>query len=180
MNFSSRYHMCDFGSTIIGAVLGGGLSIIATVIANCHQARIQKEMLKEKQNEENRIWLRNKRELLFKTICGALRNFSKIEFNTSVEVYEKNSEVVYLNQDLIKEHIQSLSAVLKNNRDDITLYLPSELRAKLISFDGFVAKILNGNNEMLIKDIPKSDVIEMIKRSENIVAEFRKIMGITD
>ncbi len=172
--------MCDFVSAIIGALVGGLLSIVAIVITNCHQTKMQKEMMRNNQSEENRIWLRNKRELLFKTICGALRNFSEIEFNTSVEVYGKNSEVVYLNQDLIKEHIQLLSAVLKNNRDDITLYLPSDLREKLISFDGFVAKILNDDNEILIDDIPKSYVIEMIKRSENIIAEFRNTLGITD
>ena len=172
--------MCDFISAILGALVGGSLSIIATLITNRHQAKMQKEMMKENQSEENRIWLRNKREFLFKTICGALRDFSKIELNTSIEAYEKNPKVIYLNQDLIKEHIQSLSAVLKNNRDDITLYLPSNLRTKLISFDAFVAKILNGNNEMLIDDIPNSAVIEMIKISENIIAEFRKVIGITD
>ena len=172
--------MCDFISAILGALVGGSLSIVATVLTNRHQAKMQKELIKENQSEENRIWLRNKRESLFKTICGALRDFSKIELTTSIEVYKNNPNIVYLNQDLIKEHIQALSAVLKNNRDDITLYLPSDLRTKLISFDSFVAKIINDNNEILIEDIPQSDVIEMIKNSENIIAEFRKVIGITD
>lgn len=172
--------MCDFVSAIIGALVGGLLSIVAIVITNCHQTKMQKEMMRNNQSEENRIWLRNKREFLFKAICGALRDFSKIELNISIEAYENNPKAIYLNQDLIKEHIQSLSAVLKNYRDDITLYLPSDLREKLISFDGFVAKLLNDDNEILFDDIPKSDVIEMIKRSENIIAEFRNTLGITD
>lgn len=172
--------MCEFLFGMAGTVLGGICSIIATLVAQSHQTKLQKELIVENQMEEKRIWLRNKRENLFKTICGALREFSKVELNVSSEEYEKNPQVVYINQDLIKNHIQTLSFILKENRDEITMYLPSKLRSELIKFDGFVAKIIKESNELLIKDIPQSSIIEMVKKSERLIDEFRAVMGIND
>ena len=113
-------------NSLLCVIVGGIVTLIATVICNEIQNKKMVKIEKEKEKNEIRRWVRDKKEYFYMQLSGLLDNINvEIDSDTMKPV----PETIYQN-------IRKLNDWINENRGLISLYLPSDIYSEVVRLQG--------------------------------------------
>lgn len=123
--------MIEVSLTILGAIIGGGFSLLTTCI-----------IIKNERKSNYFQWLRNQKIETYKGLVNAL---SKI--NISITVNNSIESLVF-DSVTFKENSRFLYQYTEEHLGELELFLPSETHKKIIELKSLLYKIISSNNSL--------------------------------
>lgn len=123
--------MLEVSLTILGAIIGGGFSLLTTWI-----------IIKNERKSNNSQWLRNQKIQTYRDLSNAL---SKIDITITVD---NSSNILVFDSDTFREKSEFLYQYTDQHSGELELFLPIETHKKLIELKSLLYKIVSSNNSV--------------------------------
>lgn len=122
-------------SSLIGAVVGGGFSILASLVGFQHQRRLQMEMEDKRAQRDQCVWLREKKYKLYTELSKVLE---AVDIN--IEQPEKPNEWL-VDVDEQMRDLEAITSFVDTYRGEIAVLLPLQISNAILKLRSHIYKL---------------------------------------
>lgn len=164
-------------SGLVGAIIGGLFSLLATWITLKCQYKKDNELQKSRFLEEDKKWLRENRLELFTELVDVLESY-QVPFIPE----EENAEFGYVNKTEIENYINLTNEYIDENKGKLFLFLPSEIFSQIVRMRSKMCNVAFSNEPQKIyySDLKNSEMLKVIVEAKIISQNIKRLLGIDD
>lgn len=158
---------------VIGAIIGGFSSIVATLIALKHERKLKIELEEKRTEKENQQWMKTEKKELYIEFSGLL---NKVHSYISVV-----DEVVVADKDAFESVLKSLNNFFTDNSGRLALFLPSSIQKEVLFLRSVVYKLSSNEEARIIENLHKlkeHDVFKVAIKAQSIIKMLQEDIGI--
>lgn len=162
-------------SGLVGAVIGGGFSLLGSLIVISKQNKNDRDIQEKRFKEENKKWLRENRLNLFIELVDVIEKY-QIPFM----VEESNTEFGYIDSKEVENYINLTNEYINKNKGRLFLFLPSEIFSQIVRMRSKMCNIAFSDEPQRIyyKELKSSELFDTIVDAKKISMNIKNILGI--
>lgn len=162
-------------STIVGASIGGILSLLGSYIAISKECQKDKEIQEQQFKENDKKWLRENRLNLFVELVDVLEGYQ-----IPVMLEENNTEYGYVDVKEVENYINLTNEYIDKNKGKLFLFLPPEIFSQIVRIRSKMCDVAFSDKPQKIyyEDFKDSDLFKIIVDAKKISMNIRNILGI--
>lgn len=164
-------------SGLVGAIIGGFFSLLATWITLKCQYKKDNELQNSRFMEEDKRWLRENRLKLFTELVDVLE-----AYQVPFILEEGNAEFGYVNKTEIENYINTTNEYIEENKGKLFLFLPSEIFSQIVRMRGKMCNVafFNEPQKIYFNDLKNSEMFKTIIEAKKISHSIKRLLGIDD
>ena len=165
-------------SSIVGAIIGGACSLVATVINNRKQQRMQEISNVYERSRENSRWARDKRWKFFVELAAIVDSIPVdlvALIDTDDDSYDVANNVV-ANIESLTEHLKRIQLYIEAHKGELALLASSELMTALYRLCGKITKLIHSENlqKIDIHCLQDSELFKAVIKKKKILPILQK------
>lgn len=168
-------YLMNILSTIVGASIGGILSLLGSYIAISKECQKDKEIQEQQFKENDKKWLRENRLNLFVELVDVLEGYQ-----IPVMLEENNTEYGYVDVKEVENYINLTNEYIDKNKGKLFLFLPPEIFSQIVRIRSKMCDVAFSDKPQKIyyEDFKDSDLFKIIVDAKKISMNIRNILGI--
>lgn len=163
-------------SGIIGALVGGLLSLLGSIIVMKYEAKEARERQLSQFAQSDKEWIRENRLKLYMELTEKLENF-KLYIDLD-SISDGNAKIF---NDAVLDNLKELNDYIENRKGYLSLFLPNNLHSEIIGFKAKIYKIVVTPElqEVNLNNPQESELFKIIIDGKKISMNLKKsIVGI--
>lgn len=173
--------MCDFFmnllNTFLGAIIGGGVSILTMAITLKKQHKKDRELQQANFEQEDKIWLRENRLNLYIELVEVLESFEiPIAFD------ETTPKLIGVDVDVVEGYIEDMRDYINNNKGKLFLFLPNQRYQNIMKLRANLYEIFSTPEyqQIDVEDFKGSKIYDVVIQAKRISLQLRKDLGFSN
>lgn len=157
-------------SSLIGAVIGGGFSILASLISFRHQRRLQLEMEDKRTQQDQYAWLREKKYNLYTEL-------SKVLEAVGINIEQPDNPDEWLvDVDEQMRNLEALTSFVDTYRGEIAVLFPLQISNAILKLRSHIYKLTTCKELQRITttDLINSPVFQLVIEAKRIGMMLRE------